>query len=121
MFASWQSGLLMAMNVGQVLGLLLNGLVAERLGYRKTMMGSLVLVMACIFLLFFAHNKEMLLVGELLMGIPLGASQTLSVTYASEVCPVVLRVSSPLNPTSSACDSNVIPFPSSLRLTSQHM
>lgn len=33
----------------------------------------------------------MLLVGEILMGIPWGAFQTLTTTYAAEVCPVSLR------------------------------
>ena len=88
---SWQAGLANAMNVGQILGLFANGIISERFGYRKTMLGSLGMVIAFIFILFFAHNKVALLVGELLMGIPLGVFQTLTVTYASEVCPVVLR------------------------------
>jgi SP family general alpha glucoside:H+ symporter-like MFS transporter len=91
MSASWQAGLSNAMNCGQILGLFANGIVSERFGYRKTMLGSLALVVGFIFLLFFAPNKETLLAGELLLGIPLGAFQTLTVTYASEVCPVVLR------------------------------
>lgn len=89
--ASWQTGLSMAMNVGQIFGLFANGIVSEKYGYRKTMMGSLTLVVAFIFILFFAQNLATLLVGELLLGFPLGVFQTLTVTYASEVCPVVLR------------------------------
>lgn len=89
--ASWQAGLSNAMNVGQILGLFANGIVSERFRYRKTMLGSLSLVTVFIFILFFAPNLATLLVGEILMGIPLGAFQTLTVTYASEVCPVVLR------------------------------
>ena len=89
--ASWQTGLSMAMNVGQIFGLFANGIVSEKLGYRKTMIGSLTLVVAFIFILFFAQNLATLLVGELLVGVPLGVFQTLTVTYASEVCPIVLR------------------------------
>ncbi|KAI2732555.1 hypothetical protein CBS147332_1694 [Penicillium roqueforti] len=89
--AAWQAGLSNAMNCGQILGLFANGIVSERFGYRKTMLGSLIATMAFIFILFFAPNVETLLVGEILMGIPLGVYQTLSVTYASEVCPVALR------------------------------
>lgn len=89
--AAWQAGLSNAMNVGQILGLFVNGIVSERFGYRKTMLGSLALVTAFIFILFFAQDLPTLVVGEILMGIPLGAFQTLTVTYASEVCPVVLR------------------------------
>jgi SP family general alpha glucoside:H+ symporter-like MFS transporter len=91
MSASWQAGLSNAMNCGQIFGLFANGIVSERFGYRKTMLGSLSLVVAFIFILFFAPDKEALLVGEFLLGVPLGVFQTLTVTYASEVCPVVLR------------------------------
>ncbi|EHK96965.1 putative Maltose permease MAL31 [Glarea lozoyensis 74030] len=38
-----------------------------------------------------AHNVETLLVAEILCGIPWGIFQTLTITYASEVCPVALR------------------------------
>ncbi|KAJ5382557.1 hypothetical protein N7517_000468 [Penicillium concentricum] len=89
--AQWQAGLSNAMNCGQILGLFANGIISERFGYRKTMMGSLIATTAFIFILFFAPNVQTLLVGEILMGIPLGVYQTLSVTYASEVCPVALR------------------------------
>ncbi|KAH8705388.1 MFS maltose permease MalP [Talaromyces proteolyticus] len=89
--APWQAGLSNAMNCGQILGLFANGIISERYGYRKTMMYSLVATMAFIFILFFAPNVQTLLVGEILMGMPLGVYQTLTVTYASEVCPVALR------------------------------
>jgi SP family general alpha glucoside:H+ symporter-like MFS transporter len=89
--AAWQAGLSNAMNCGQILGLFLNGIVSEKFGYRRTMMGSLIATTGFIFILFFAQNVQTLLVGEILMGIPLGVYQTLSVTYASEVCPVALR------------------------------
>ncbi|KAH7009021.1 MFS maltose permease MalP [Ilyonectria destructans] len=89
--ASWQAGLSNAMNVGQIIGLFITGIVSERLGYRKTMLAALTAVTGFIFVLFFAPNLPTLLVGEVLMGIPLGVFQILTVTYASEVCPVVLR------------------------------
>ncbi len=89
--ASWQTGLSMAMSVGQILGLFANGIVSERYGYRKTMIGSLFLVVGFVFILFFAQSLGTLLAGEFLLGFPLGVFQTLTVTYASEVCPVVLR------------------------------
>ncbi|KAF2792111.1 sugar transporter [Melanomma pulvis-pyrius CBS 109.77] len=89
--APWQAGLSNAMNVGQILGLFATGIISERFGYRKTMMGALSLIIGFIFILFFAPNKETLLVGEIFMGLPLGVFQTITVAYASEVCPVVLR------------------------------
>ncbi|KAJ8115447.1 hypothetical protein ONZ43_g4663 [Nemania bipapillata] len=89
--APWQAGLSGAMNAGQVLGLLLHGFISERLGYKKTMLLALSVNVALVPLLFFAQNKQMLLAGELLLGLPLGIFQTLTIAYASEVCPVVLR------------------------------
>ncbi|KZF21593.1 MFS maltose permease MalP [Xylona heveae TC161] len=89
--AQWQAALSNATICGQILGLFANGIVSERFGYRKTMMYSLAATSAFIFMLFFAHNIQTLVAGEVLMGIPLGVYQTLSVTYASEVCPVALR------------------------------
>lgn len=87
----WQAGISNAMNVGQIIGLFINGFISERFGYRKTMLGSLLATTLAIFILFFAPSKPVLLVGELCIGIPLGVFQTLAVTYAAEVCPVVLR------------------------------
>lgn len=79
------------MNVGQILGLFINGIVSEKFGYRKTMIASLFCTTCAIFILFFAPSKPVLLVGEFCIGIPLGVFQTLSVTYAVEVTPVILR------------------------------
>jgi SP family general alpha glucoside:H+ symporter-like MFS transporter len=89
--AAWQAGLSNGVNVGEILGLFVNGIISERYGYRKTMIVSLIATIAFIFINFFAQNVQTLLVGEILLGIPLGVFQTLTVTYASEVCPVVLR------------------------------
>ncbi|KAF3938814.1 hypothetical protein ABW19_dt0204429 [Dactylella cylindrospora] len=89
--AAWQSVLSNGVNIGSMFGLALNGIVSERYGYRKTMMVSLFFTTAFIFILFFAQNVQTLLVGEILLGIPLGVFQTLTVAYASELCPVGLR------------------------------
>lgn len=79
------------MNVGQIIGLFITGIVSERFGYRKTMLASLLATALAVFILFFAPSKPVLLIGEICIGVPLGVFQTLSVTYAAEVCPVVLR------------------------------
>ncbi|KAI7709920.1 sugar porter family MFS transporter [Hortaea werneckii] len=89
--AAWQSGLSNGALIGEILGLFLTGIIAERIGYRKTMIGALVLLTGFIFLLFFAQSLPMLLIGEILCGLPWGTFQTLTTTYASEVCPVALR------------------------------
>jgi SP family general alpha glucoside:H+ symporter-like MFS transporter len=89
--APWQAGLSNGVNVGEILGLFVNGIVSECYGYRRTMIVSLIATIAFIFINLFAQNVQTLLVGEILIGIPLGVFQTLTVTYASEVCLVVLR------------------------------
>ena len=89
--ASWQAGLSNGANVGEILGLFITGIVADRFGYRRTLIGALGFVVVFIFILFFAQNIQTLLAGEILCGIPWGVFQTLTTTYAAEVCPVALR------------------------------
>lgn len=90
--AHWQTTLSMCTNLGEIVGLFIAGILADRIGYRKTLIGSLFLVICFIFIPFFSNTIEILLVGEVLLGLPWGAFQTLTVTYASEVCPLVLRI-----------------------------
>lgn len=68
--AAWQSGLSNGALVGEIIGLFFTGIITERFGYKKTMMGALALLACCIFLLFFAQNLPMLLVGEVCMLCP---------------------------------------------------
>jgi SP family general alpha glucoside:H+ symporter-like MFS transporter len=89
--SSWQYGLQNGAQVGEILGLMIAGILADRYGYKKTMLGALLMITGAIFLLFFAQNIGMLMAGEILCGIPWGAFQTLTTTYAAEVSPVVLR------------------------------
>lgn len=89
--AAWQAGLSNGAQVGEILGLFANGIIADRFGYRKTMIGALVLVTFFVFINFFAQSLPQLLVGEILCGIPWGVFQTLTTTYAAEVCPTHLR------------------------------
>ncbi|KAK1750515.1 alpha-glucosides permease MPH3 [Echria macrotheca] len=89
--APWQAGLSNGANVGELIGLLINGWVSERFGYRWTVMASLTLIIAWTALFFTAQNVQTLLAAEILCGIPWGVFQTLTITYASEVCPVSMR------------------------------
>lgn len=68
--AAWQSGLSNGALVGEIIGLMINGWIADRFGYRKTMIGALVLVTGFIFIVFFVQSIVQLLVGLILMGIP---------------------------------------------------
>ncbi|KAJ5107133.1 Maltose permease MAL61 [Penicillium angulare] len=89
--ADIQSGISNGVNAGEIIGLLINGLVADWIGYRWVMMVCLTLMMAFIFLQFFATSIYMYMGAEILLGVPWGVFQTLSTTYAAEVCPNVLR------------------------------
>ncbi|SMY28636.1 unnamed protein product [Zymoseptoria tritici ST99CH_1A5] len=89
--APWQAGLKNGADCGCIVGLLLAGYVSERLGFRKTMLGGLALISAFIFIQFFAPSIEVLLVAQILFGIPLGLFQTLPIVYAAEIAPVSLR------------------------------
>ena len=89
--AAWQTGLTNGTLVGEILGLFVGGIIADKIGYRKTIMGALSLIIGFIFIVFFAEDLPMLLSGEILCGIPWGILQTLTCTYAAEVCPTALR------------------------------
>ena len=67
---SWQNALGNGTATAQILGLFINGIVAERIGYRFTMMGALFLITCFIFVQFFAVNVSMLLAGYVLSGLP---------------------------------------------------
>jgi SP family general alpha glucoside:H+ symporter-like MFS transporter len=52
---------------------------------------ALVALTGFIAILVFANSLTMLVIGEVLCGIPWGVFQTLTTAYASEVCPIQLR------------------------------
>lgn len=89
--APWKSGLSNGALCGEIIGLFLTGIFQDRFGYRTTIFAALCLVTSFIFILFFARNVEMLLAGEVLCGIPWGTFQTITTSYASEICPIALR------------------------------
>lgn len=60
--APWKSGLSNGAQVGEILGLFVNGIVSERYGYRKTMIVSLAAMIGFIFIPFFSQNIQTLLV-----------------------------------------------------------
>lgn len=89
--AAWQAGLTNGALIGQILGLMLNGIIADRYGFRKTLIGALMAITGFIFIVFFIQSLPQLLIGLILCGIPWGVFQTLTGTYAAEVCPTNLR------------------------------
>lgn len=87
----WQSSLGNGAIVGQIIGLIFNGLFVDKFGYHRTLVGSLIWMCIFVFLFFFAVNIEMLLAAQILCGISWGTFQTLSTTYAAEIMPINLR------------------------------
>lgn len=90
--SKWQTGLTMCVNCGEILGLQISGYIADRFGYRRTLCFFLTLVFCIIFELFFAPSLAALAVGEVLIGICFGCFQTMAVNYASDICPMALRL-----------------------------
>lgn len=66
--AAWQSGLSNGARAGEIIGLILAGWTADRYGYKLTTMFNLALMILFIFVLFFAPNVQVLVVGEVLCG-----------------------------------------------------
>ncbi|KAF1931156.1 sugar transporter [Didymella exigua CBS 183.55] len=89
--AAWQSALVNGALAGQIVGLLLAGWLAERIGYRRTLMVGLMAMVGFVSITFFATSKLVLLVGQCLLGAPWGVFQTISTTYAVDILPVRLR------------------------------
>jgi SP family general alpha glucoside:H+ symporter-like MFS transporter len=66
--AAWQSGLSNGARAGEIFGLIFAGWTSDRYGYKMTTIGSLILMICFIFVLFFAPNVQVLVVGEVLCG-----------------------------------------------------
>lgn len=60
-------------------------------GRKQTFIGCILLTASLIFIQFFARSAPILLVGELLGGLVLGAYVVIAPAYASEVSPMALR------------------------------
>jgi MFS transporter, SP family, general alpha glucoside:H+ symporter len=89
--ARWQTSLGLASGVGSMFGVLISGYITDLYGHKRIMQASLIAITGFIFITFFAPNATVLLVGEILCGLPWGAFATVAPAYAAEVCPVVLR------------------------------
>ncbi|KAM0747026.1 general substrate transporter [Meredithblackwellia eburnea MCA 4105] len=89
--AAWQSALLQSPIIGAFFGVLAAGQTTTRFGYKKTLLANLVLMISTIFITFFATSLKVLLVGQLLSGLPWGAFAILGPSFASEIAPVALR------------------------------
>ncbi|EXF80193.1 sugar porter family MFS transporter [Colletotrichum fioriniae PJ7] len=89
--ARWQTIINNGTQAGSILGLILNGIITEWIGYKKTMIVAMVAMIGAVFIPFFSNGLPMFLAGALIQGIPWGIFQTLAVTYAADICPMSLR------------------------------
>ncbi|QUC20626.1 uncharacterized protein UV8b_04867 [Ustilaginoidea virens] len=89
--APWQTGLGMGNPIGQVLGALASSYPLHYLGRRRTLGLCCAWSICFVFVQFFATSIEMLCVGEILGGLAYGFYVVIAPTYASEVCPLILR------------------------------
>jgi SP family general alpha glucoside:H+ symporter-like MFS transporter len=89
--APWQTGLSMGNPIGQVVGALAAGIPMELYGRKKTFNVCVLLVAGLVFIQFFSRSLRVLLAGELLAGLVLGAFVVIAPAYASEVTPLAMR------------------------------
>lgn len=90
--AAWQAGLGNASAVGCFFGVMLNGYLVDIFGQKHVVLGALMVLSCTIFMTFLAPNIIVLMVGELLCGLPWGIFASSAPAYASEVLPMTLRV-----------------------------
>ena len=90
-YSTWQQRFNCLAAVANIVGALMNGWATARWGHRKVLIGSLVWLSAFIFVVFYAPNIEILLVGQTLCNVPWGVFATTGPSYAAEVTPLAIR------------------------------
>lgn len=68
--AAWQAGLSQGGGAGSIIGCLLAGVIVSRYGSKKAVLGALIALSLAVFVVFFAPSLPVLVVGELLCGVP---------------------------------------------------
>jgi len=66
--APWQAALTNAATATETIALLLNGILTDRYGYKKVVIGSLIFTNLTVFVSFFARSRGILLVSQILSG-----------------------------------------------------
>ncbi|CAK7206760.1 hypothetical protein SEUCBS139899_009566 [Sporothrix eucalyptigena] len=89
--AKWQTALGLASTLGSIVGIFVSGVLTERYGHKRVLLGAMAWLVACVFIIFFAPSVGVLFAGELLCGLAWGMFATMGSAYASEVAPVALR------------------------------
>ncbi|KAK3326086.1 general substrate transporter [Apodospora peruviana] len=89
--ADWQTKFSALGAFANIVGAIFNGWATAKWGHRTVLMSSLVALTGFVFISFFAPTIEVLLVGQILCGLPWGVFATTGPAYAAEVTPLAIR------------------------------
>lgn len=93
--ATWQSGITIAAACGQIVGLSFAPHLVNRVGYRWCTIGGLLWAAACLMVGFWSVSVgpklHMYFAGEMLLGIPWGLFQGITLPYVSDITPLKLK------------------------------
>ncbi|KAK2760890.1 hypothetical protein FQN54_002130 [Arachnomyces sp. PD_36] len=87
----WQSALQMGGPIGAFIGVFLAGPITSKIGYRWATISGLMALNGFIFVFYFANNLPVMLVSQLLEGVPWGIFIANAPAYCSEIVPLRLR------------------------------
>lgn len=76
----WQTIISNMTQVGSIIGLVINGIVTEWIGYKKSMIFFMFFLIGAVFIPFFSTGLHMFLAAGIVQGIPWGVFQTLAVS-----------------------------------------
>lgn len=88
---AWQGACNNASTIGAFIGILVCGVVQPIFGYKKVILATLAMMIAAIFIPFFANSIEVMFIGQLVCGFPWGFYNAIAQAYASEIAPLPLR------------------------------
>lgn len=89
--SKWQSALQVGGPLGALIGVILAGPLTSAIGYRWATITGLMLLNAFIFIFYFAKSLSIMLLAQLLEGIPWGIFIANAPAYCSEIVPIQLR------------------------------
>jgi len=89
--ASWQSALQAIGPIGALIGVVLSGPLTSYIGYRWSIISALMFLNAMIFVFYFAKSLPIMLLSQLLEGLPWGVFIANAPAYCSEIVPIPLR------------------------------
>jgi len=89
--AKWQSALQCGGPIGAIVGCWLAGPLTSKIGYRWATITGLMLLNVFIFVFYFANSLPIMLLSQLLEGVPWGIFIANAPAYCSEITPIQLR------------------------------